>query len=585
MSVAAALEATARRAWTRDLTSLGLLARIRNRLVRIVAWTAHGLFRDRLSVHAGALAFYTVFSIVPVLAIALWALKSFGGLAYVLERLQSEQQGPLAANALLAQGVRQILVTVDRTQRLASGVVGLTLLAYVVVRMFWNVERAIDTIAGADRLRPRYARLLFDLLILAVPGVLLGFASKLVGPLRHMLGRPDARFFVIPVVLMGLWLTFFLLYIAAARACIGARSAAIGAVAGVALFALITWAFVRFQIGASHLSSLEFGLAAGPVALLWIFSSWYAVLVGAEIAVGHRMDRMLARGAAVGAPSAVVVSAGAGERDRARPRQARRRSTETRTAIGRRSVAELCGAFWLVFGGCGSAVFAAAFPRLGIGYAGVALAFGLSLLSATAALGPISGAHFNPAVSIGLWAGGRFPARELPAYIAAQVAGALLAGAVLYTIAGGAPGFEARAGFACNGYGAHSPGHYGLLAAAIAEVVFSAGFLVVFMGVTDPTRGRAALAPVAIGLALTVIHLVAIPLTNASVNPARSTGVAVVAGGWAVRQLWLFWAAPIVGGMLGALGYRLLVAPRPVARAALEPELAVAHPRESSSIA
>jgi len=180
------------------------------------------------------------------------------------------------------------------------------------------------------------------------------------------------------------------------------------------------------------------------------------------------------------------------------------------------------------------------------------------------ALGPLSGAHFNPAVSVGLWAAGRFPARELPTYVVAQVLGALLAGAVLWGIASGSPSFDASAGFAANGYGPHSPGGYSLGAAAACEVVLTAGFLLVITGATDPARGSSALAPIPIGLALTLIHLISIPVTNTSVNPARSTGVALFAGAWAVQQLWLFWLAPIVGGAIGGLGYRVLAdsAPR-----------------------
>jgi aquaporin Z len=225
----------------------------------------------------------------------------------------------------------------------------------------------------------------------------------------------------------------------------------------------------------------------------------------------------------------------------------------------RRSTAEFIGTFWLVLGGCGSAVLAAGFPGLGIGFAGVALAFGLTVLTMAAALGPISGGHFNPAVSVGLWAGGRFAGRDLPAYVVAQVAGGVVAGAVLYIIASGAPGFSLQAGFAANGYGPHSPGHYALPAAAVCETVLTAGFLVVIMGATDPARSVPALAPIFIGLALTLIHLISIPVTNTSVNPARSTGVALYAGSWAVGQLWLFWLAPIIGGALGGVGYRALV--------------------------
>jgi len=233
-------------------------------------------------------------------------------------------------------------------------------------------------------------------------------------------------------------------------------------------------------------------------------------------------------------------------------------------SLGRRSIAEMVGTFWLVLGGCGSAVLAAAFPGLGIGFAGVALAFGLSLLTMAYALSGISGAHFNPAVSVGLWLGGRFPGRDVPAYVAAQVAGALLAGGVLFAIASGAPGFTPAAGFAANGYGPHSPGGYTLPAAAVCELVLTCGFLMVIMGVTDAKRAPAGFAPLAIGLALTLIHLISIPVTNASVNPARSTGVALFAGGWALRQLWLFWLAPLVGGAFGGLLYRALVEPRPL---------------------
>jgi aquaporin Z len=235
-------------------------------------------------------------------------------------------------------------------------------------------------------------------------------------------------------------------------------------------------------------------------------------------------------------------------------------------SLGRRSIAEMVGTFWLVLGGCGSAVLAATFPGLGIGFAGVALAFGLSVLTMAYALGGISGAHFNPAVSVGLWLGGRFPGRDVPAYVAAQVAGALLAGGVLYAIAVGAPGFTPAAGFAANGYGAHSPGGYALPSAALCELVLTCGFLLVIMGVTDKQRAPAGFAPLAIGLALTLIHLVSIPVTNTSVNPARSSGVALFAGGWAVRQLWLFWLAPLVGGAIGGLLYRALVEARALRR-------------------
>lgn len=219
--------------------------------------------------------------------------------------------------------------------------------------------------------------------------------------------------------------------------------------------------------------------------------------------------------------------------------------------------AEFFGTFWLVLGGCGSAVLAAAFPGLGIGFYGVALAFGLTLLTMAFAIGHISGCHLNPAVSIGLWAGGRFPASKLLPYIVAQLLGAVVAGGVLYIIASGAPGFDLAKGFAANGYGAHSPGGYSLLAAAVTEVVMTMFFLLVILGATDK-RAPAGFAPIAIGLCLTLIHLVSIPVDNTSVNPARSTGVALYVGGWATAQLWLFWVAPIAGAVLGAGAYRLI---------------------------
>ncbi len=217
--------------------------------------------------------------------------------------------------------------------------------------------------------------------------------------------------------------------------------------------------------------------------------------------------------------------------------------------------AEFFGTFWLVLGGCGSAVLAAAFPGLGIGFHGVAVAFGLTLLTMAFAIGHISGCHLNPAVSIGLWAGGRFPARELLPYVVAQVLGAILAGGVLMLIASGKSGFDLSAGFAANGYGTHSPGGYSLASALVTEVVMTMMFLIVIMGATDK-RAPQGFAPIAIGLALTLIHLISIPVTNTSVNPARSTGVAVFVGDWAVAQLWLFWLAPIAGGFLGARVYR-----------------------------
>jgi aquaporin Z len=227
--------------------------------------------------------------------------------------------------------------------------------------------------------------------------------------------------------------------------------------------------------------------------------------------------------------------------------------------LGKRALAEFIGTSWLVLGGCGSAVLAAAFPDVGIGLLGVSLAFGLTVLTMAFAIGHISGCHLNPAVSIGLWAGGRFPAAKLVPYVVAQVLGAIAAGGVLYVIASGAAGFDVSAGFASNGYGAHSPGGYSLHAALVCELVMTAFFLIVILGATDK-RAPAGFAPIAIGLALTLIHLISIPVTNTSVNPARSTGVAVFVGGWAVAQLWLFWLAPIVGGVVGAVIYRWVAA-------------------------
>ena len=217
--------------------------------------------------------------------------------------------------------------------------------------------------------------------------------------------------------------------------------------------------------------------------------------------------------------------------------------------------AEFLGTFWLVLGGCGSAVLAAAFPDVGIGLAGVSLAFGLTVLTGVYALGPISGGHFNPAVSFGLWAGGRFPASQLVPYIVAQVVGAVAGAGALYLIASGKAGFDLAAGFASNGFGEHSPGKYSLGAALTCEVVMTFMFLIVIMGATDE-RAPKGMAPIAIGLCLTLIHLITIPVTNTSVNPARSTGPAIFVGGWALSQLWLFWVAPIVGGILGAVVYR-----------------------------
>jgi len=219
--------------------------------------------------------------------------------------------------------------------------------------------------------------------------------------------------------------------------------------------------------------------------------------------------------------------------------------------------AEFLGTFWLVLGGCGSAVLAAAFPNVGIGLLGVSLAFGLTVVTMAFAIGHISGCHLNPAVSVGLWAGGRFPASQLLPYIAAQVLGGIVAGGVLYVIASGAAGFDVSKGFASNGFGAHSPGGYSMVAALVTEVVMTMFFLIIILGATDK-RAPAGFAPLAIGFALTLIHLISIPVTNTSVNPARSTGVALYVGDWAVGQLWLFWVAPIVGALLGAAAYRLI---------------------------
>jgi aquaporin Z len=225
--------------------------------------------------------------------------------------------------------------------------------------------------------------------------------------------------------------------------------------------------------------------------------------------------------------------------------------------MNRKFGAEFIGTFWLVLGGCGSAVIAAAFPHVGIGLLGVALAFGLTVLTMAFAIGHISGCHLNPAVSVGLLVGGRFPAKDLLPYVIAQVLGGIAAGGVLFVIASGQPGFDVTAGFASNGYGEHSPGGYSLVSALVCEVVMTMMFLIVILGSTD-RRAPKGLAPIAIGLCLTLIHLISIPVTNTSVNPARSTGVAVFVGGWAVEQLWLFWIAPIVGAILGGLVYRLI---------------------------
>jgi aquaporin Z len=226
-------------------------------------------------------------------------------------------------------------------------------------------------------------------------------------------------------------------------------------------------------------------------------------------------------------------------------------------SLGKRTLAEFIGTFWLVFGGCGSAVLSAAFPSLGIGFLGVAFAFGLTLLTMAYAIGHISGCHLNPAVSAGMVAGGRFPASEFLPYVAAQLAGACAAAGVLYVIASGKTGFDLSTGFASNGYGAHSPGGYGVLACFVAELVLTAFFVFIILGSTD-SRAPQGFAPIAIGLGLTLIHLIDIPITNASVNPARSTGPAIVVGGWAVWELWLFWLAPMLGGVLGGRIYRSL---------------------------
>ena len=226
-------------------------------------------------------------------------------------------------------------------------------------------------------------------------------------------------------------------------------------------------------------------------------------------------------------------------------------------ALSKRLLAEFFGTFWLVLGGCGSAVLSAAFPQVGIGFLGVAFAFGLTVLTMAYALGHISGCHLNPAVSVGLCVGGRFPAKDLLPYIVVQVIGAIIAAGVLYVIASGKAGFDLAAGFAANGYGEHSPGGYSLIAGFVAEVVLTLFFLLVIMGATDK-RAPQGFAPIAIGLCLTLIHLVDIPVTNASVNPARSTGPAIFVGGWALNQLWLFWTAPIIGAVIGGIVYRLI---------------------------
>ena len=237
--------------------------------------------------------------------------------------------------------------------------------------------------------------------------------------------------------------------------------------------------------------------------------------------------------------------------------------------LQKRSIAEFLGTFWLVFGGCGSAVLAAAFPDVGIGLLGVSFAFGLTVLTMAYAIGHISGCHLNPAVSIGLATARRFPVGELPAYIGAQILGGIAGAGVLYAIASGKPGFDIASGLASNGYGLHSPGGYSLLAGLISEVVLTGAFLMIILGATD-RRAPQGFAPIAIGLGLTLIHLIGIPVTNVSVNPARSTGPAIFVGGWAVQQLWLFWVAPVIGAVIAAMAYGVFAQeaqgePRPVA--------------------
>src|SRR4051812_39140582 len=247
--------------------------------------------------------------------------------------------------------------------------------------------------------------------------------------------------------------------------------------------------------------------------------------------------------------------------------------------LSRRLTAELLGTFWLVFGGCGSAVLAAGFPKVGIGLLGVSLAFGLTVLTMAYAIGHVSGCHLNPAVSVGLMVGKRFPAREVPAYAAAQVVGGAAGAGVLYVIASGADGFSTAGGFAANGYAAHSPGGYSMLAALVAEIVLTFFFLLIILGATD-SRAPAGFAPIPIGLALTLIHLIGIPVTNLSVNPARSTGPAVFVGGWALAQLWLFWLAPIAGAALAGLAYPSLFGSgdAPAVRGVKDPEKGTVAP-------
>ena len=229
-------------------------------------------------------------------------------------------------------------------------------------------------------------------------------------------------------------------------------------------------------------------------------------------------------------------------------------------SLSQRLAAEFVGTLWLVLGGCGAAVLAAAYPGLGIGFAGVALAFGLTVLTMAYAVGHVSGGHFNPAVTVGLWVGGRFPLTGVIPYVLAQCLGAVAGAGILYCIANGAPGFDLAGGFASNGYEAHSPGHYSLMACLVTEVVMTFGFLFVILGSTH-LRAPKGMAPVAIGLCLTLIHLISIPVTNTSVNPARSLGPAVFEGGWALEQLWLFWVAPIIGAALAGLAYRFVGGP------------------------
>ncbi|HEV2401542.1 MAG TPA: aquaporin Z [Candidatus Sulfotelmatobacter sp.] len=242
--------------------------------------------------------------------------------------------------------------------------------------------------------------------------------------------------------------------------------------------------------------------------------------------------------------------------------------------MSKRALAEFFGTFWLVFGGCGAAIFAAGFPSVGIGFVGVAFAFGLTVLTMAYGIGHISGCHLNPAVSLGLVVGKRFPASDLLAYVIAQVLGAIAAAGVLYYIAIGSASFDVHSGFACNGYGMNSPGGYSLLSGFVAEVVLTAFFLIVIMGATDD-RAPKGFAPLAIGLCLTLIHLVCIPITNTSVNPARSTGPALFAGGWALQELWMFWVAPLIGGALGGVIYNTLFGTKGKVEAALEKETRV----------